>query len=51
VTRPVREYLAALDQAMEANAARNDNDDFPPGNPSAEPKGDVAHRSSIGLDE
>jgi hypothetical protein len=38
VTRPVREYLAALDQAMEANATRNDNDDFPPGNPSAEPK-------------
>ena len=39
VTRPVREYLAALDQAMQAEAAKSDaGDDFPPGNPSAEPK-------------
>ncbi|HUN99578.1 MAG TPA: IS1182 family transposase [Bradyrhizobium sp.] len=39
VTRPVREYLAALDEAMQAEAAKNDADnDFPPGNPSAEPK-------------
>jgi hypothetical protein len=40
VTRPVREYLAALDQAMAAEAARtaNADNDQPPGNPPAEPK-------------
>ena len=39
ITRPVREYLTALDQAMEAEAAKSDRGgDMPPGNPSAEPK-------------
>lgn len=39
ITRPVREYLVAVDRAMEAEAAnRGTDDDTPPGNPSAEPK-------------
>jgi transposase len=39
VTRPVREYLAALDAAAEAEAMRSRaDDDLPPGNPPAEPK-------------
>jgi transposase len=39
VTRPVREYLAALDDAMAAEAAKSSlEDDPPPGNPPAEPK-------------
>ena len=44
VTRPVREYLTALDQAMEAEAAAANMslpappDDMPPGNPPSEPK-------------
>jgi hypothetical protein len=41
VTRPVREYLAALDQAMAAEAAKTagaDEDTPPPGNRPAAPK-------------
>jgi transposase len=39
ITRPVREYLAALDQAAEAEEAKNGaSDDMPPGNRPAEPK-------------
>ena len=39
LTRPVREYLAALDQAA-AEAAKNEDadNDMPPGNPPAPPK-------------
>jgi Transposase domain (DUF772) len=41
VTRPVREYLAALDQAAAAEATETENadNDTPPGNPPAAPKG------------
>jgi transposase len=41
VTRPVREYLAALDEAMAAEAAAetaSPPDDMPPGNRPSEPK-------------
>lgn len=39
LTRPVREYLAALDQAASAAAKTEDADnDMPPGNPPAPPK-------------
>jgi hypothetical protein len=40
VTRPVREYMAAPDQAMEAEAERiaAKSDDEPPGNHPSEPK-------------
>lgn len=44
VTRPVQEYLTALDQAMEAEARAKTEpphevpDDMPPGNPPSEPK-------------
>jgi transposase len=40
VTRPVRDYLDALDEAVAAEAAKADADDDggPPGNPSTEPK-------------
>ena len=39
VTRPVREYLAALDRAVAGEEARvNAPDDMPPGNASVEPK-------------
>lgn len=40
VTRPVREYLDALDQAAEAEAkpAMNSDDDMPPGNAGSEPQ-------------
>ena len=40
VTRPVREYLDALDQAAaaEAKPAANPDDDMPPGNPASEPQ-------------
>ena len=44
VTQPVREYLAALDQAAEAEAAAKErasqaaSDDMPTGNPPSEPK-------------
>src|SRR5579859_8259896 len=44
ITRPVREYLDALDAAMAAEAAAADgtapetHDDMPPGNPPSEPK-------------
>jgi transposase len=39
VTRPVREYLAALDQAAAVEAAKTDDtaDAMPPGNPPSEP--------------
>ena len=39
VSRPVREYLDALDQAAAADAepAQNTDDDMPPGNPTSEP--------------
>jgi hypothetical protein len=36
VTRPVREYLDALDIAAAAESA-DDGDDTPPGNPASEP--------------
>jgi transposase len=40
LTRPVREYLAALDQAAAAEAAKTEDtdSDMPPGNPPAPPK-------------
>ena len=38
ITRPVREYLAALDQAMQAEVSSGIDHDTPPGNPAAEPK-------------
>ena len=40
LTRPVREYLAALDQAAAAEAAKSEDadNDIPPGNPPAPPK-------------
>ncbi len=39
VTRPVREYFAALDVALEAEAAPpRESDDMPPGNPPSDPK-------------
>ena len=40
LTRPVREYLAALDQAAAAEAAKTEDadTDMPPGNPPAPPK-------------
>jgi transposase len=40
VSRPVREYLDALDQAATADArpAQNLDDDMPPGNPPSEPQ-------------
>jgi transposase len=38
VTRPVREYLDALDVAAAAETAPPAGDDMPPGNPPAEPK-------------
>ena len=40
VSRPVREYLDALDQAAaaEAKPATNADDDMPPGNPPSEPQ-------------
>jgi hypothetical protein len=39
ITRPVREYLAALDEATEAEATKGSTeDDMPLGNPPAEPK-------------
>jgi transposase len=39
ITRPVREYLAALDAAIEAEAGRDGSPpDTPPGNPPSEPK-------------
>jgi len=40
LTRPVREYLAALDQAAAAEAAKiaSADDETPPGNPPAAPK-------------
>src|ERR1700761_4541022 len=40
VTRPVREYLAALDEAAAAEAVESEaaDDDMPRGNPPAEPK-------------
>jgi transposase len=40
ITRPVREYLAALDQSAAAEAAEtvDANNDMPPGNPPATPK-------------
>ena len=40
LTRPVREYLAALDQAAAAEAAKTEHadNDMPPGNPPAPPK-------------
>ena len=38
VTRPVREYLAALEAAAVEEANNNKSDDLPPGNPPAEPK-------------
>ena len=40
LTRPVREYLAALEQAAAAEAAKTEDadDDMPPGNPTAPPK-------------
>jgi transposase len=40
LTRPVREYLAALDQAAAAEAAKTEDadNDMPPGNPPAPPK-------------
>ena len=38
VTRPVREYLDALDANAAAEVAPPPDDDMPPGNPAAEPK-------------
>jgi IS5 family transposase len=40
LTRPAREYLAALDQAAAAEAAKTEDadNDMPPGNPPAPPK-------------
>ena len=40
LTRPVREYLATLDRAAAAEAAKSEDtdDDMPPGNPPAPPK-------------
>jgi transposase len=40
LTRPVREYLTALDQAAAAEAAKTEHadNDMPPGNPPAPPK-------------
>jgi IS5 family transposase len=40
ITRPVQEYLAALDQAAAAETAETENadNDMPPGNPPATPK-------------
>jgi hypothetical protein len=40
IARPVREYLAALDQSAAAEAAEtvDANNDMPPGNPPATPK-------------
>ena len=38
VSRPVREYLDALDQAVAAEAAPTSDDDMPPGNPPSVPQ-------------